>query len=76
MYAFTAPVDRGLLGFGLRLVSRIGNVWFAVRRRRYRGYRTYVHDVAAIDARVRAEGFHPVVRGRRRVVWELAVYTR
>lgn len=76
VYAFTAPVDRGLIGLGLRLVSRIGNIWFAVRRRRYRGYRTYVHDVAAIDARVRAEGFEPVVRGRRRVVWELAVYTR
>jgi len=76
VYALTAPVDRGAVGVALRTMARIANVWYAARPGKYRGYRTYVHDVDAIDARVRAEGFTPVVREHRRLVWDLAVYTR
>ena len=76
VYALTAPIDRGVVGLLLRVAAWFANLWYAARRKRYRGYRTYVHDVAAIDARVRAEGFEPVVRERSRVVWDMAVYAR
>jgi SAM-dependent methyltransferase len=76
VYAVTAPVDRGVVGLALRLAGRLANLWYAARRKRYRGYRTYLHDVGAIDARVRAAGFETIVRERSRVVWDLAVYAR
>ena len=76
VFAFTAPVDRGLTGLFNRILVRTSNAWFAIRKAKFRGFRTFVHDVDAIDARVRAAGFAPLKRRRQRVVWDLAVYTR
>jgi hypothetical protein len=36
----------------------------------------FVHDIRAIDARVRAAGFRPLRREHRRFAWDLAVYAR
>lgn len=76
VYAFTAPVDRGMAGALNHLQTAVWNRWYALRSKRYAGFRTFVHDVDAIDARVRAAGFAPRIRTRRRFVWELAVYAR
>jgi magnesium-protoporphyrin O-methyltransferase len=76
VFAITAPVDRGPVGLYNRTTARIWNRWYALRRAKYRGFRTFVHDVAGLDERIRRAGFEPRTRSRRRVVWELAVYTR
>jgi magnesium-protoporphyrin O-methyltransferase len=76
VYAFTAPVDRGVMGWLNRGLVAISNRWYSLRASRYRGFRTYVHALDEIDATVRAAGFTPRRRTRRRAVWELAVYTR
>jgi hypothetical protein len=76
LYAFTAPVDRGLVGGLNRCTTWVSNRWYAIRRRKYRGFRVFVHDLDAIDATVRSAGFSPVRRERTRVVWDLAVYRR
>jgi SAM-dependent methyltransferase len=76
VYAFTAPVDRGIAGSINRLVTRISNGWYALRRRKYRGFRVFVHDLDRIDDTVRGAGFVSIHRERRRVVWDLAVYRR
>jgi SAM-dependent methyltransferase len=76
LYAFTAPVDRGIVGSYNRLSGWIWNGWYALRRRKYRGFRVFVHDLDRIDATVRRAGFAPISRERRRVVWDLAVYRR
>jgi membrane-associated phospholipid phosphatase/SAM-dependent methyltransferase len=76
VFAFTAPVDRGFAGLFNRVLVKVSNAWYGLRDARFRGFRTFVHDVDAIDARIRAAGFTPVRRERRRVVWDLAVYTR
>lgn len=76
VFAFTAPVDRGFAGLFNRVLVKTSNAWYAIRKAKFRGFRTFVHDVGAIDQRVRAAGFVPVLRERRRVVWELAVYAR
>jgi SAM-dependent methyltransferase len=76
LYAFTAPVDRGLVGGLNRFTTWVSNGWYAIRRRKYRGFRVFVHDLDAIDETVRGAGFAPVHRGRARVVWDLALYRR
>jgi magnesium-protoporphyrin O-methyltransferase len=76
VFAITAPVDRGAVGLSNRLLTWIWNGWYAMRDAKYRGFRTYVHDLDAIDARIRAAGFTPRTRERRRVTWNLAVYQR
>jgi len=76
VYALTAPVSRGPVGFFNRAETAVWNACYAIRRKRYAGFRTFVHDMERIDERVRAAGFGPVRRQRRRVVWDLAVYTR
>ena len=76
VYAFTAPVSGGLLGLFSRAFNALGNLSYRLRKRRYRGFRTFIHDVDRIDARVRSAGFRPVRRERRRLIWELAVYSR
>jgi hypothetical protein len=35
-----------------------------------------VHDLAAVDRRVRQAGFRPTVEGRRQPVWQLVIYER
>jgi magnesium-protoporphyrin O-methyltransferase len=76
VYAFTAPASTGFVGFLNRMDTFISNVWFRLRARKYSGFRVFVHDVAAIDERVRAEGFALRTSGRRRFGWHLAVYSR
>jgi hypothetical protein len=39
-------------------------------------FRVYVHDLGAVDLRIREAGFRPVVTGRRRLQWLLSVYVR
>jgi magnesium-protoporphyrin O-methyltransferase len=76
VYAFTAPPSAGLLGSFARAETRMANVWFRTRGRKFRGFQAYVHDLAAVDRRIREAGFIPVTQGRRRLVWHLAVYER
>ena len=76
VYAFTAPPSVGLAGFFARAETRMANAWFRIRDRKFRGFQVYVHDLEAVDRRVREAGFLPVIKGRRRLVWHLAVYER
>ncbi|MGZ4152117.1 MAG: class I SAM-dependent methyltransferase [Actinomycetota bacterium] len=76
VYAFTAPPSNGVLGALARLQARWANVWYRLRDARYHGFRVFVHDLDAVDARVRAAGFSPLRRERRRLAWQLAVYAR
>jgi SAM-dependent methyltransferase len=76
VFAFTAPVSGGGIGALNRAWNGFWNGWYALRRKKFGGFRTFVHDLDAIDARVRGEGFSRVTHERRRVVWDLAVYTR
>lgn len=76
VYAFTMPRSAGFVGAVERFHTRIGNWWMRRRPRTYRGFQVFIHDVNAVDARVRSAGFRPIRREHRRVVWELAVYTR
>jgi SAM-dependent methyltransferase len=76
VYALTAPADRGLPGLVNRVLVRVSNGWYALRRSKFRGFRVFVHDLTGIDDRIRAAGFAPTHRERRRFVWQLAVYRR
>jgi magnesium-protoporphyrin O-methyltransferase len=76
VYAFTAPVSGGPVGVMNRAWTRLWNIVYRIRKKRYAGFQTYVHDLRGIDERVRLAGFHPVRRERRRIVWDLAVYAR
>ena len=76
IYAFTAPPSAGLAGTFSRAHTRLVNSWFRIRDKKFRGFRAYVHDLGAIDRRVREAGFRPVLEGRRRLVWHLAIYER
>ncbi|HYJ60921.1 MAG TPA: methyltransferase domain-containing protein [Actinomycetota bacterium] len=75
-FAFSAPIDRGVVGFWNRRLSWMENLWFGLRARKFRGFRTYIHDLDTIDRTIRAAGFTRRRHARSRVVWELAVYTR
>ena len=76
VYAFTMPRSAGFVGAVERAHVRIGNWWMRRRPKAYGGFQAFVHDVNAVDARVRSAGFRPIRREHRRVVWELAVYAR
>lgn len=76
VFAITAPVHDGGAGLYNRASYRFWNGWYALRKKKFGDFRTFVHDLGAIDARVRAAGFRPVTREHRRVVWDLAVYAR
>lgn len=76
VYAFTAPRSKGLVGAFGRVQVAIMNVWYRLRRSKFGGFRVYIHDIDRIDARVRSEGFEPVKRENRRIVWDLVVYSR
>lgn len=75
-YAFTTPRSRGLSGAVAKTQTWFGNLWYRMRDGKFRGFRSFVHDVDLIDARVQAAGFRPLRRQRRRFVWDLAVYVR
>jgi SAM-dependent methyltransferase len=76
VYAFSAPVDRGLPGLLNKVVGWLANVWYALRSSKFRGFRVFVHDLKAVDAVIRAAGFTPKHRERRRIIWQIAVYAR
>jgi magnesium-protoporphyrin O-methyltransferase len=75
VYAFSVPPSAGFRGAVRRAIARISNWWYRLRRRRFGGFQEYVHDVAALDARIRAAGFTAVF-SRRRFAWDLVVHAR
>jgi magnesium-protoporphyrin O-methyltransferase len=76
VYAFTAPPSAGLAGTLAYAETRLANAWFRIRAKKFRGFRVHVHDLEAVDRRVHEAGFRPIVKGRRRLVWHLAIYER
>ena len=76
VYAFTAPPSSGLPSLFVKTASRIANAWYRVRESKFHGFRVWIHDLDAIDERIRAAGFRRVRWERRRFVWRLAVYAR
>jgi predicted RNA methylase len=76
VYAFSAPVDHGVTGLLNRIITRVSNGWYAIRRSKFRGFRTFVHRFDSIDTRVRDAGFMPIHRARCGIVWEFAIYVR
>ena len=58
VFAFTAPVDRGVMGIWNRILGRLGNGWYALRAKKFRGFRVFIHDLGAIEARIVGAGFH------------------
>lgn len=75
VYAFSVPPSAGFRGRIAKALARAANTWYRLRRRKFAGFREHVHDVGALDARVRAAGFTAVF-SRRRFAWDLAVYAR
>ena len=76
VFAMTAPVSKGATGLLNRLKSALENVGYRLRPSKYVGFRTFIHDLDRIDARIRAAGFRRTRHEHRRIVWDLAVYTR
>jgi len=76
VFAITAPISTGAVGAYNRIRNSCWNVWYQLRRKKFAGFRTFVHDLDGIDERIRAAGFHRVHHEHRRVVWDLAVYAR
>lgn len=76
VFAMTAPVSTGPTGWWNRLWSALENVGYRLRPKKYGGFRVFIHDLDRIDERIRAAGFRRVRHEQRRVVWDLAVYTR
>lgn len=76
VYAYTAPVDTGAVGRFNRISVAISNSWFRLRRKKFRGFQAYVHDLDAVDRTVAAAGFRAVHRSRERITWRLAIFTR
>jgi SAM-dependent methyltransferase len=76
VYAYTAPVHLGPLGWFNRISVGISNRWFRLRRKKFRGFQAFVHDLDAVDRTIAGAGFRRVHRSRERFVWQLAVFTR
>lgn len=76
VYAYTAPVDAGVIGLFNRVTVRLGNVWYRLRERKFQGFRAFVHDLDAVDRTIMTSGFRRVHTSRERGVWQLAVFTR
>jgi SAM-dependent methyltransferase len=76
VFAFTAPVDRGIIGACNRILGWLGNRWYALRSKKFRGFRVFLHDLSEIEGRVVSAGFVPKARQQRRLVWDLRVYER
>ena len=75
VYGISLPPSGGIRGIFSRVLTWGENVGYRLRRRRFGGFRSFVHDVAALEERIRAAGFTPLFR-RRRLMWDLAVYAR
>jgi magnesium-protoporphyrin O-methyltransferase len=76
VYAITAPISDGTVGVYNRVLNRWRNAWYRLRRKKFAGFRTFIHDLDRIDERISAAGFRRVRHERRRIVWDLAVYAR
>jgi SAM-dependent methyltransferase len=76
VFAITAPVSSGPIGWWNRLWSALENVGYRLRPTKYDGFRVFIHDLDRIDERIRAAGFRRTRHEHRRIVWDLAVYTR
>lgn len=74
--AVSAPVDRGVVGAWNRVPLAGSNAWFRMRDRKFKGFRTFVHDLDSIDGAIRAAGFTRTSHRRSRFVWDLSVYSR
>ncbi len=76
VFAFTAPPSGGPVGAYARAQAKIGNAWYRLRDTKFKGFRVFIHDLDAVDRRIRDAGFDRVVAARRRITWHLAVYER
>jgi SAM-dependent methyltransferase len=76
VYAYTAPVHDGAVGRINRVNIRISNAWFRLRKRKYRGFQAFVHDLDRVDRTIERAGFRRVHRSRERFMWRLAVFAR
>jgi SAM-dependent methyltransferase len=72
LLAFSVPASGGPRGLMARLVVFLENAWRWLRRD---PFRAFVHDVRALDARVRASGFE-LRSAVRWWMWHVAVYAR
>jgi magnesium-protoporphyrin O-methyltransferase len=75
VYVFSVPPSAGLRGSLRRTLAALENAWYRLRRRRFGSFRTHIHDVGMLDARVRAAGFEPAY-SHRRPGWDVLVYRR
>jgi SAM-dependent methyltransferase len=75
VYAYTAPIHIGLKGLFNRISIGIGNAWYRLRDRKFRGFRAFVHDLDAVDRTIAGAGFRKA-QGAHHRVWQLAVFTR
>jgi SAM-dependent methyltransferase len=76
VFAYSAPVDRGVVGALNRASSWIWNRWYALRDRKYRGFRTFIHDLDAVERKICAAGFERIQDRRVRWGWRLQVFER
>jgi SAM-dependent methyltransferase len=76
VYAYTAPIHTGLVGLFNRTSVAISNAWFRLRRRKFRGFQAFVHDLDAVDRAVEEAGFRRVRASREAWIWKLAVFVR
>ena len=76
VYAYTAPVHTGPVGLFNRISVGISNAWFRLRKKKFRGFQAFVHDLDVVDRTIAGTGFRRVHLSRERFVWRLAVFTR
>jgi magnesium-protoporphyrin O-methyltransferase len=76
VYAYTAPVHSGPVGRITRVNVRIANAWFRLRKKKFRGFQAFVHDLDEVDRAIVDAGFRQVHRSRERFMWRLAVFAR
>jgi SAM-dependent methyltransferase len=76
VFAFSAPVDRGLVGGLNRAATWVWNRWYALRDTKYRGFRVFIHDLDAVERAVSAAGFERIRDQRVRWGWRLQVFQR
>lgn len=68
VYALVYPVNR----WWMRLVVGAGNLGMRIARRRFH---FYVHPDREVDARIRTNGFRPIVH-ERGLAWQMVLYER
>jgi SAM-dependent methyltransferase len=76
VYAYTAPVSDGAVGRINRFNIRISNSWFRLRKKKFRGFQAFVHDLDDVDRKIELAGFRRLHRSRERFMWRLAVFAK